>query len=367
MTKRFFAFVFASAALFFEVFALPGVDSYLPDTSGEYVYYKDNTFARESYIGFLFYDESAYSARYYAPANTEKMLPEKDVAILLSVNPNSGYMDFTGERFLTTLTPEDTDIINYLHDVMYEFTARRQKLKELSPDTVKKNSFAERGLLSNEEYLQFGGSVQIYFDYLVPVFNVRKILSSDGKIMLETVSAGLLVSSEDKSFANFKGIPETTVDSAAGEKLSETVEKNLVELTFSTAVQSVELDSLWQAPVENLWFLGNEASVSLSEILISTTEKSKYIEMLKRRLLLGTEGSYSLWKNFSLEETSPGKICVTGYYMHAKSGSLTRDLKIITEISDSSCGYFSLTVFDNTYRKNHKYFDSIVKSYKISK
>ena len=92
MTKRFFAFVFASAALFFEVFALPGVDSYLPDTSGEYVYYKDNTFARESYIGFLFYDESAYSARYYAPANTEKMLPEKDVAILLSVNPNSGYM-----------------------------------------------------------------------------------------------------------------------------------------------------------------------------------------------------------------------------------------------------------------------------------
>ena len=148
---------------------------------------------------------------------------------------------------------------------------------------------------------------------------------------------------------------------------SETLEKNLVKLTFSTAVQSVELDSLWQAPVENLWFLGNEASVSLSEILISPTEKSKYIEMLKRRLLLGTEGSYSLWKNFSLEETSPGKICVTGYYMHAKSGSLTRDLKIITEISDSSCGYFSLTVFDNTYRKNHKYFDSIVKSYKISK
>jgi len=52
----------------------------LPDASGEYVYYRDSSFNRESYIGFLYYDDSTYEARYYAPPT--ESLAEKNIDML---------------------------------------------------------------------------------------------------------------------------------------------------------------------------------------------------------------------------------------------------------------------------------------------
>ena len=45
------------------LFAVPGFESYLPDASGQYVYYRDYSFTRESYIGILTYDEATYQVR----------------------------------------------------------------------------------------------------------------------------------------------------------------------------------------------------------------------------------------------------------------------------------------------------------------
>ena len=49
------------------LFAMPVFSSYLPDTSGEYVYYQDKTFERESYIGIIYYDDETFGIRYYSP------------------------------------------------------------------------------------------------------------------------------------------------------------------------------------------------------------------------------------------------------------------------------------------------------------
>jgi hypothetical protein len=54
MKKSFLSILFAFT--FFSVFAVPGVKQFIPDASGEYVYYKDSTFKRESYIGILVYE-----------------------------------------------------------------------------------------------------------------------------------------------------------------------------------------------------------------------------------------------------------------------------------------------------------------------
>ena len=42
------------------VAAFPGIQSYLKDESGQYVYYRDYTFPYEAYVGFLHYDEGTY-------------------------------------------------------------------------------------------------------------------------------------------------------------------------------------------------------------------------------------------------------------------------------------------------------------------
>ena len=59
-------------------FALPGVESYIPDESGEFIYYSDYSFERTSYIGFMYYNDSTYAIRYYAPMDAAKKLFEKD-------------------------------------------------------------------------------------------------------------------------------------------------------------------------------------------------------------------------------------------------------------------------------------------------
>ena len=39
-------------------FALPGFTTFIPDSAGEYVYYRDSSFTRVSYIGILGYDDA---------------------------------------------------------------------------------------------------------------------------------------------------------------------------------------------------------------------------------------------------------------------------------------------------------------------
>ena len=111
MKKSFLSILFAFT--FFSVFAVPGVKQFIPDASGEYVYYKDSTFKRESYIGILVYDDANYKIRYFAPTDEASKLPEKEMSILVSVNKDSAFWDMTGEYIMTQVLPgtEDADLI----------------------------------------------------------------------------------------------------------------------------------------------------------------------------------------------------------------------------------------------------------------
>ena len=87
--KKLILSILTSLILAATAFALPGFTSYLPDNSGDYVFYRDNTFTRESYVGILFYDESTIQIRYYAPQDKVSLLPEKDISILITINPDA--------------------------------------------------------------------------------------------------------------------------------------------------------------------------------------------------------------------------------------------------------------------------------------
>ena len=132
-------------------FTLPGFTPFVPDTAGEYVYYRDYSFNRESYIGILNYDDTSYQIRYYAPADRDLVLPETNLAILFSLNPESNFFDMTGEKIITDVDPygDDVDILNYLHDLLYEFSSRRIKLDDLEGTEI----------FTTQEFEQFGGKV----------------------------------------------------------------------------------------------------------------------------------------------------------------------------------------------------------------
>ena len=55
--KKIFLSILLIFILCVSVFSLPGYKENLPTESGEYVFYRDFTFAQETYLGFLYYDE----------------------------------------------------------------------------------------------------------------------------------------------------------------------------------------------------------------------------------------------------------------------------------------------------------------------
>ncbi len=335
---------FSSAA----VFALPGISPVVPDSSGEYVFYLDKSFQRTSYIGFLYYDDGTYALRYYAPMDAKKALFEKDITLYVTVDPEQDHLELTGETITGTNDVGDTDIINYLHDLFYEFTARRQKA-DVSEKTV-----------VDQEFEQFGGLVRVTFDPLVPLFNIQEISAANGTKLFTLQTTGILVSSSDTSFVSFKGfipMPKDKDRSLPKQKKTQAVKAVCDGMT-------VTLDTLWEQKLENLWSITDNALLVMGSITpppAYDTDNSE--KLLLRWLSQFSDKSYPVIseqrikrdKNFIRIEN----LCVQG-----DSGTVIRDIKILYE-KDGRYSVLTLTVYDGTWRKNKKYFEKILASCKM--
>ncbi len=333
-------------------FALPAVTPALPDYSGQYVFYQDFSFHRESYIGVLYYDESTYAFRYYAPATGKgkSYKPEKNIHILFSVDPSKKNLELTGERILTSITPGDTDLVSYIHDFFYEMTARRQKMGEINESTS-----------DYQTYMQFGGEVTIYFNPIIPIFNLEKIESVDNKTILQVVTAGSLKSSNDQSFAKFIGFEEKIVDKTHKYKVDKKARP--LEVNYKASEESNELkaklDSSWLTVADNFYTLGDIAFFTVNEV---SSQAENQIDILKRRLLLGNELVYPNWKNQQITVKENGTLFTQISY-HSENNSYTYDFKYLREIDSKTVALYTLVVYAGAYEPNKKYFDSIIASF----
>ena len=334
-------------------FALPGVTSFLPDISGQYVYYKDTTFERESYTGFLFYNEGTYAIRYFAPMSKEKKLPEKDIRILFTLDTEKDYVELTGERIISAVTPDDTDLINYIHDILYELTSRRQKLPYFTDKTA-----------SRQEYEQFGGKVTIIFDALIPIFNLNSITTVDGKPAFTLITAGQLATSDDQTFFNFKGIPPIVTDKGHSFKQKKATTADFAYQSDDGTVQNLHLDSHWKQSMDNLWLLGDNAILAVDVIKVPANAEKTYLPLLIRRMLLGTENSYPILGRLSVKTTA-NKTEISNVHYKPSTESVTQDFKVLTQLKNGNLAFFTLTVFDGAYSKNKSYFQKIIDSYEI--
>lgn len=328
--------------------ALPGVEQYLRDVSGEYVYYEDFTFARESYVGFLFYDEGACAARYFAPSIKEKNLAARAVEIYFTINPSANHLEFTGEKIVGGRDDEDTQIVNYIHDLMYELCARRAKVGCVSPNS--------EATVFTGEYAQFGGDVSIEYDWLVPMFNVKSITSNQNKTLLSVVTTGALKSSDDKSFASFNGIPRKHDEPKRKFKLR----KKSKETVCQADGIEFALDEQWKNAPGGLWLLGDAAIVSTAAI--SAPLDGAALDGIARRLLQSAGRSYMNWRDVSAR-VEGGCARVEGAAWQGDSGDMMRVFRVAVKTTDGGA-YFSLTLFDSIYQANRSYFDALARQVK---
>ena len=333
------------------VTALPGFTSFIPDSAGEYVYYRDSSFSRESYIGILGYDDSTIQIRYFAPQDDEAMLPSKEIAILITVDSKSDFWNMTGERIVSTILPDsdDTDIVNYLHDLLYEFSARRISAFEVESDK----------LVIDQDYPQFGGKVAVTFDARVPLFNIRTITDEKGSKVFDCVSIGTIKSSTDNTFEMFAGVnaPKPTIQKET--------KKAAKSKLYKFENRSVTLDEGWEQKMENFWTLGNDSLITMSALPKVSENKVLNDLYVQRKLLESSEGSYTDFQNCEIIYTQAKdcyKIVSTSYFPESEINVCIT--KLLTRNKEGGFDYFSISTYQTAYLKNPSYFDKIVKSYR---
>lgn len=364
MKKSFLAFL-AFAVITFSASALPGVNHFIKDSSGEYVYYRDRSFTRESYIGFLTYDELTYAARYYAPASGQE--GEKVIEFLFTLDGKKSYIDISGERFLTSVAQEDVEIVNYIHDLVYELGKRRQRIGEISPRAEKDSSInpsvkyvedaalINSGFKSHEEFLQFGGNVFIFYDYLVPIFNIKKIVSPEGS-MLEVVATGLLKSSDDRSFSSFKPLKLSEHSVTHKQKVKKPAAK---KIDFEKS--SITLDENWTqaGQVENFYFYGDAAMLGVGTI------ESQNLYLYVKMALVSSPESFVAWDKISFTRTG-NRITVKSpaYTGGTDSFKINSFLLKNNKLAADEYEMLSLVVNMGDYNNERKYFTDVLESWK---
>lgn len=368
--KIFSSFIFVFIISNF-IFALPGFKPYLKDVSGDFVFYKDYTFKRESYVGFLMYDEGTYCARYFAPKNEEK--PAKDVKILFTVNTDKDFMELTGEKIISGRQADDTEVINYLHDMIYELNARRIKAGSVAPKDVDFSDddvpFLRQGKIVADEFMQFGGDVKVVYDYVVPLFNVKAVYDYSGDAKFEVATIGRLTSSDDNSFDDFAGFAElenfgkdAKKKSVAAKKIK--VSKKDVVINKTEDGQVIALDSGWSRSMDNLWMRGNDAVISaikVSKDFGAENELQADLGFMLKQFLINASGVYRDWKSLFVDFDDEDIKFQSLVY---QPGKITRNFIIIeSEDEADGCAIMTLSVFENVYKKNSKYFNEILDSY----
>ncbi|MBR5646736.1 MAG: hypothetical protein IKX23_08875 [Treponema sp.] len=348
--------------------AMPGFESYIPDIPGEFVYYRDYSFARESYIGLLKYDDSTYQIKYFAPFDTKNKLMEKNLALAVTVNPKSNFWDMTGEVILQAPqnNDEDIEILNYLHDILYEFSSRRIKAGKITPSSkgyIISGVYKNNGFAVTEKYDQFGGTVTTLYDVLIPLWNVKSIVDYTGKILFECVTFGRLSSNDDKSFDEFKGFGNLQ-NKGKVQKFKKSVPAK-IKLSYTNSYIKLALDSNWKPANDFIYFLGDEANVTAYAIPFKGKNTNYNLLQTLRFNLEGSNKTYTDFSSIELinknDDKSITKLSYKSYLPDSKNIIYTTRL-INAKNNSEDINQFSISVNLNAYTKKKAYYDAIINS-----
>ncbi len=313
--------------------------------SGDYVVYRDYTWEKATWIGFLYYDDSTYGAFLVTPESGSK------VSLLFRVETVEGQMILTGQNIISKITQDDVMAVNYLMTLLPDMYAWR-----LSAGTVKTDRPPLLPPLVSKVLVkpEFGGEVVLNYASEVPVFNMQDMVSSAGKPVLSLARMGHIQAGEEESFFGFVPVPELKEGAALSVPSSRKSEVKTVDGV------KVNLDDQWTMVADNTFFLGDAAALIVDTIDLTEQkiDQKNLPVSLVRLFSLSSKSSWALPPSLSVTGTAK-KIRIANTFYDMTTGAANRDIKLCMPLAKGKCTIISLSVSETAYRANKAYFDSL--------
>ena len=178
-----------------------------------------------------------------------------------------------------------------------------------------------------------------------------------------------MTSSNDNSFDDFAGFAELENFGKDAKKKSDVVKKIKVSkkdvvINKTEDGQVIALDSGWARSMDNLWLRENDAVISaikVSKDFGAENELQADLGFMLKQFLINASGVYRDWKSLFVDFDDEDIKFQSLVY---QPGKVTRNFVLIeSEDESDDCAIMTLSVFENVYKKNSKYFNEILDSY----
>lgn len=317
--------------------------------SGDYIFYRDNSFKGESYVGFLYFDETTYAARYFSAST--------DITLYLALNEDK--KELKGERIVGETKVGDAEMVNYLRELFLTLLLAKKN----APTKVDMKGRAMSNLLDFEDKRVrqniplFGGEVYASYDLLCPVFCLKSMKSPTGNKLLEAVTAGRIRNENDPSFSSFKGFAKKETETVPTLKGTEVARKNY---TFQDK-QSIMLSEDWEQKMENQWMLKDAAMIFMDKMKGRKGSKNEQLFELLRRFIMSSDDSYVDWSKSCVKKNS------NGFYVDLRVENKNRSMRIYKRMDFVKGNFylFILSTYEEAFVKDEPYFTQIIGTYKI--
>lgn len=319
--------------------------------SGDYVVYRDWSWEKPTWIGFLYYNDSTWGAFMKDPSTGS------DVRLLFSTETLDGKLVLTGQNIVSKITQDDVLSVNYLMKLLPVFHAWRNGAASVSASPSKesgRSSLLPPIVTLDASDAMFGGAVKATFAPEVPVFNMRSLDGAGDRRVMTLERVGR-VKSSDTEFFSFVAAGEPKAGAALALDSKRVAEKRVVDGV------SLTLDGQWTMYADNMFFLGNSAALIVDTLDLSLMQipRENLPLSLVRMFSLSSADSWVVPSSLSVAGTA-SRFTVTNLIFDSTRGSLNRDIKTCVVSKDgASCVVISLSVNETAYQANKAYFSSL--------
>lgn len=323
--------------------------SALQDTGG-YVIYRDYTWKKEAYTGFLKYDETTYMAFVNCPG--ENILAE--IYFTLEESPEPGRLpEITGSHI--EKGGDDVFSINYLIEL---FDGLRWARMETDFSDFPKN--VEKDFVLS----LLGGNVVFSYSPLVTVFNLFSVKGETGNPLLELVESGYVYDGfTGASLSEYVGAPKLKEKKSrirkAGKADPVTVQTGVIEMALDSDWEEVSIPDA-QAGERAFFYFKDKGFISFTLVNVPSFETFESPELeLARRMVSSDDSRYFLPSSVKIDISAEKRIKLDSYVYIRGEKKWFYSGHMLFPLGDNVFAKVSMTVPLEYYLGNKSYFDNL--------
>lgn len=308
--------------------------------SGDYVLYKDFTFASPSWVGFLKYDDATYASMLYTPSERRR------ICVLFSVSTDGKKMELMGQNLTTKIdlsNNADVEAVNYLMQLLPDLYKWGISAEESKTVQIKGN----QKKFSNIAYLN--GTITVNRVPTVPLFGIESITGTNSgkKVdLLKLVQIGTV--NNDTEFFNL------VLPHEKEQEPSLKLDTKAKKLSLRFAQKNIVISEQWVNQGGNFYLLDNSALLTITEL--QNAQNIPVIELVK--LFCTSDSNRTVLLDKLVLTGTEKKLSLVNEIYDTQTQAINIDKKYVF-FSDNQYTIVSLTVKKADYYAHKKYFDSL--------